>query len=149
MGYSEDEVNTIKYSDSKFNLTFARYNLTESMFNSYNIIDDLSNGNNKLILSDESTLTCNFMKNRPDHIFNNISTIVNCAEANVSKSRYQVKCNKVISYPIHKLGYNNDKNIIETYNNINEAIWEGIQNGGVVIHCLAGMHRAPTVVVSH
>lgn len=38
---------------------------------------------------------------------------------------------------------------MEVLTKFNEAMWEGLQKGSVVVHCLAGVHRAACVVVSH
>jgi protein-tyrosine phosphatase len=56
-----------------------------------------------------------------------------------------------VAFPVHELGMSiNDENqICEIFDMMNEAMWEGLQTGNVVVHCLAGVHRAACVVVTH
>jgi protein-tyrosine phosphatase len=63
---------------------------------------------------------------------------------------YNVEAKKFIYFPVHDLLRNRDaREIVETFRNFNEAIWEGLQSGNVFCHCLAGVHRAACVAVSH
>jgi len=68
--------------------------------------------------------------------------------SNVEPSYYSVACPEVHSYPIHSICSFNDSPS-QVYLEINEKIWRALQTGNVFVHCLAGVHRAASVVVSH
>lgn len=54
---------------------------------------------------------------------------------------------KILCFPVHDW-FPCDE-VYEKLFFINQEIWEGIQKGHVVVHCLAGFHRSSCVVVSH
>ena len=48
----------------------------------------------------------------------------------------------VLGIAIHKLAFGYDENhIFKTLMASNERMWNAIEKGSVVVHCLAGMHR--------
>ena len=107
---------------------------------------------NKIILSSESVLQTtapHILESRPPEIFGNISLIVNCHKKEITHNqgrKYSVDPKKVIFHPIHGLlsKTGDEKEIIQVFQEINEAIWEALKTGNVFIHCLAGVHRAGT-----
>lgn len=131
----------------------AKYNYGNESWNDYTIIDELSCGANKLCLSNDSIL-----KHKPygqkqiGLQLNGIALIVNCHEEGVGVSDYFVKPAKVVCHPVHELiSWNEEKRKFATsvFRTFNEEIWAGLQKGHVFVHCLAGIHRASSVVVSH
>jgi len=105
-----------------------------------NCVSDL-----KLIISNEAILLAP-PKSRHGPFFDNVALIVNCNLA--SPPPYTVTARKVICHPIHTMSRAKGASDSVLYS-INDAIWEGLQTGNVVVHCLAGVHRAACVVVSH
>merc|ERR1712217_345924 len=104
------------------------------------------------MLSDESTLHSGVERNGIK-IFNHLSLIVNCHEtADADRpGKYNVgRAQPVVIYqPIHKLMSGNPETVIDIMNRIQKEVWARLQEGSVAIHCLAGVHRAPIVVVCH
>jgi len=152
--YSEKEV---KLLDVK--ILASRYNYKS--YSDFTIIDELCIGANKFVLSNESVLTRKWNFSHRDGsldthpVFNNISLIVNCHKTETeARDQYIVKSKKVIYFPIHTLiGILNSeekkKKLIEIFNEINTEIWNALKTGNVIVHCLAGVHRAGCVTVSH
>jgi hypothetical protein len=53
-----------------------------------------------------------------------------------------VNCNNIIGVAIHELAFSDDDQLIyDTLLKMNSAIWDALQHGSVVVHCLAGLHR--------
>jgi hypothetical protein len=129
------------------------YNSTGfSSFRDYTIIDELGIGTNKFLLCSENVLTAppRNAELRPDFLFDNITLIVNCHKKEKPGRKYTVNSKKVVYYPIHSLlGADDTEEILQTFNTFNENIWEALKEGNVFCHCLAGVHRAACVAVSH
>jgi len=125
----------------------------KGLWRNYNVCEDLTLGSKqRVMLSDESTLRTGVDKNGIK-IFNYLSLIVNCHEgqrANVP-GKYNVGAAKprLVFEPIHALMAAKPLTIITTIDKIQKEIWDALQTGSVAVHCLAGVHRAPTVVVCH
>lgn len=117
----------------------------------YTVCEDLTLGRTRrVMLSDEDTLHVGVETNGVQ-IFNHLKLIVNChetADAN-TPGKYSVGSAKpsIIFQPIHQLLSANPQTIVKVMDSIQQRIWECSQEGSVVVHCLAGVHRAPTVVV--
>eukprot|EP00668_Euglena_longa_P021881 GGOE01027207.1.p1 GENE.GGOE01027207.1~~GGOE01027207.1.p1 ORF type:complete len:388 (-),score=98.33 GGOE01027207.1:492-1655(-) len=114
----------------------------------YHCIEDLTLGpTQRVLLADEGTL------NRGDPrvpIFKHIVLIVNTHEdeSSAQSDKYRVGDNPDVIYqPIHKLWNTGDETVAHIMHNIQVKVWQALQRGSVVSHCLAGLHRAPTVVV--
>jgi len=143
--YHEDH---IKHDKAEYMIASLGYN---SLYHcdDFTAINELCVGNFKLCLSNERILKSS--KEDLTHqnaIFDNISLIVNCHMKDVNKSYYHVATKEVCSYPIHNISLKK-KDPVVVYQKLNEKIWQYIQTGNVFVHCLAGVHRAASVVVSH
>lgn len=110
------------------------------------MVDELSVGSHRILLSTHSALLSP-MGNHPENLFGNISVIVNCHQKQQDAPKYHYKANNIMYYEIHSLIESGD--YIKIFLEINNAIWRGVQTGNVFIHCLAGVHRAAAVCVSH
>jgi len=126
---------------------------SRGLWRNYNVCEDLSLGRTqRVIVSDESTLHTGVEANGIQ-IFNYLSLIVNCHETSASArpDKYRVgSANpRVIYQPIHELMRATPEHVVTTMDWIQEAVWESLQTGSVAVHCLAGVHRAPTVIVCH
>lgn len=128
-----------------------------SSWRDYTVVEELGVGVNKFLLSSEGVLQAPPANaaHRPPELFNNISLIANCHKKEISHKQgkgYTVQPKKVVFYPVHALlrtQMDDQKEIIQTFETFNEAIWEGLKEGNVFVHCLAGVHRAAAVAVSH
>jgi hypothetical protein len=126
-----------------------------SSYNSWTVIEELGLGTNKFVLCNEAILTTNDIRSRPSYIFENASLILNCHKTEQEGGgRYSVKAKAILYYPIHTLMAaafrpGGETKVIAVLKKFNEAIWEGLQTGNVFVHCLAGVHRAACVAVSH
>eukprot|EP00667_Euglena_gracilis_P006978 EG_transcript_7043 len=114
----------------------------------YHCIEELTLGpTQRVLLSDEGTL------NRGDPrvpIFKHIVLIVNTHEdeSAARKDKYRVGDNPDVIYqPVHKMWNMGDEGVSTIMHGIQTRVWQALQRGSVVSHCLAGLHRAPTVVV--
>lgn len=121
-----------------------------SLYRNYNIVEDLTLGRfQRIMLSDEHTLQTGIARNGVK-IFNHLSLIVNCHESRKAhrEGKYNVGTAnpKILYHPIHELISSPDR-VITVMDEIQEQIWESQQEGSIAVHCLAGVHRAPTVVV--
>lgn len=117
----------------------------------YTVCDDLTLGRTqRVMLSDEDTLHVGVESNGVT-IFNYLTLIVNCHETAdaMMPGKYSVGSARpsIIFQPIHTLLSATPQTIIKVMDSIQKRIWECSQEGSVVVHCLAGVHRAPTVVV--
>jgi len=143
--HSEDEVKQVRRRHPTTVLWMASYCYSSEGFHDYNIVEELCFGSNKLIISNEAILLAP-PASRQALVFDNIALIVNC---NLPQPPpYTVTPKKVICHPLHTLSRAQGSSDPIFYS-INEAIWAGLQTGNVVVHCLAGVHRAACVVVSH
>lgn len=121
------------------------------LYKNYTICDELSLGRTQhIMLSDESTLNRGIELNQIK-IFNFLSLIVNCHETQraMRPDKYSVGTAnpEIIFEPIHQLIQRPPSQVAATYHRIETKVWEALQTGSVAVHCLAGVHRAPTVVV--
>jgi len=121
----------------------------------YDVIPELSLGpTQKLILSDEETLR----RQRPEErIFEHLCLIVNCHEnaARVPGNFYKIgvcstgQMPDIICQQVHKW-YQDSESEMNRINDVMQAkIWDALQRGTVVVHCLAGIHRAACIVACH
>jgi len=140
----EEEVRQVRRAQPDTVVWVAMYHYTNGGYQDYHIVEDLCFGNNKLIISNESVLTSP-LSGRPS-VLDNLSLIVNCNMA--SPPPYTVRAAKVICNPVHAMSRAKGASDLKLAA-INEEIWAGLQTGNVVIHCLAGVHRASCMVVSH
>lgn len=148
---------TYFFQNLSYQLSY-NYNISVGFsWRDYTIIEELGVGVNKFLLSNESVLQAPPANAslRPAEIFNNITLIANCHKkesTHHSGRGYTVEAKRVIFYPVHNLLRANMKDtadVIKTFTEFNEAIWEALKEGNVFVHCLAGVHRAACVAVSH
>lgn len=123
------------------------------LFRNYNVVEELTLGRTqRVMLSDENTLRGPVEKNGIK-IFNHLSLIVNAHESVEAHrpGKYGVGSAqpKILFQPIHKLMRARTEEVISVMDGIQEEMWRSLQEGSVAVHCLAGVHRAPTVVVCH
>lgn len=123
------------------------------IYRNYSLCEDLALGPlQRVMLSDESTLGHGVEKNGIK-IFNHLKLIINCHEsASADKpGKYRVGTARptVIFQPIHELMCAKQATVIAVMDRIQQEVWRCLQEGSVAVHCLAGVHRAPTVVVCH
>eukprot|EP01126_Amoeba_proteus_P057165 TRINITY_DN7256_c0_g1_i6.p1 TRINITY_DN7256_c0_g1~~TRINITY_DN7256_c0_g1_i6.p1 ORF type:complete len:298 (+),score=48.42 TRINITY_DN7256_c0_g1_i6:28-894(+) len=139
--YSEQELQKLKI---EHRTVMARYHYKDSNSH-FTIVSELSVGTHKLLLSNALVLLSNIHRSFSE--LQNVSLIVNCQSVS-NRHTYSVKTEKILAHPIHDIGQNIESDI-EVFMKINVQIWESLQKGNVVVHCLAGFHRAACVVVSH
>lgn len=144
---SEDMVKREREKNPALVIQVARYIYSNQDYSDYTILDELRVGRNQLLLSNESCLLKRGGR-ALDSNFQNISLIVNCHMQSVPVDYYAVPC-RVMCHAVHQLSRMPAHHRMQVFLEINEAIWEGLQTGTVVVHCLAGVHRASCVVVSH
>jgi hypothetical protein len=142
--HTEEAVKDVRRANPKTVVWFATYHYTNEGYQDYHIVEELCWGQNKLVISNESVLTAP-LSGRPS-VLDNISLIVNCNMA--SPPPYTVKSQRVICHPVHAMSRARGASDFKLAA-INEDIWAGLQTGNVVVHCLAGVHRASCIVVSH
>jgi protein tyrosine phosphatase len=142
--HTEETVKDVRRANPKTVVWFATYHYTNEGYQDYHIVEELCFGQNKLVISNESVLTSP-LSGRPS-VLDNVSLIVNCNMA--SPPPYTVRTEKVICHPVHAMPRTRGASDTKLAA-INEDIWAGLQKGNVVIHCLAGVHRASCIVVSH
>lgn len=141
--YPEEMVKQVRREKPNTVVWFSTYHYGAGV-QDYNIVEELSCGSNKLIISNESVLTAP-LSGKPS-VLDNIALIVNCNMPNPPP--YTVKAKKVICHPVHAMCRQRGASD-EILEKINQQIWAGLQQGNVVVHCLAGVHRASCIVVSH
>jgi hypothetical protein len=122
-----------------------------TVFRNYSVCEDLTLGpTQRIMLSDENTLRMGVERNGVK-IFNHLTLIVNCHETAAANKpgKYSVGTARpsLLFQPIHELMSARLDVIVQAMDRIQQRIWECSQEGSVAVHCLAGIHRAPTVVV--
>jgi len=125
----------------------------KGLYRNYNVVEDLTLGpTQRVMLSDENTLTTGVQRNGIK-IFNYLALIVNCHEhegqSNPGKYNVGSAHPKILYRPIHELMRATPDVRIAVMDEIQKEMWRCLQEGSVAVHCLAGVHRAPTVVVCH
>jgi len=138
-------------AEQSYRTIFARYFYKKGVYNDYTIIEELAVGNHKVILSNASILESRKALTEPE-LGSSVALIVNCHQTLADCPKYAITPEKIVAFPVHCLGCggaDDKEQIIEVFTNFNEAIWDALQRGNVVIHCLAGVHRAACVTVSH
>lgn len=120
-----------------------------SLYCNYSVIDDLTLGRTqRVMLADEATLARGGQTMPP--IFNHLSLIVNCHQDQTANrpGKYRVGSAKpaIVFQPVHKLYGSHPTVVINVLTDVVAAMWASLQKGSVVVHCLAGLHRAPAVV---
>jgi hypothetical protein len=147
---------------------FARRKYGTNEYNDYTVVEDLSVGPNLILLANHDVLLRKYFGFSDDKdsglvsfarhtalpdVLSNIALIVNCHQPYHSKEAYTVRPRAVICFPVHQMRKSNgrpmDNDPVTIYDRFNRAIWEALQSGSVVIHCLAGVHRAASVCVAH
>mmetsp|Transcript_75882 Transcript_75882/g.138761 ORF Transcript_75882/g.138761 Transcript_75882/m.138761 type:complete len:324 (+) Transcript_75882:113-1084(+) len=123
------------------------------LYRNYTVCDDLTLGRTqRIMLSDESTLRSGVERNKIE-IFNYLTLIVNCHENSRANrpGKYSVgtATPELVFEPIHQLFGASPEVVIDKMNHIQERMWDCLQRGSIAVHCLAGVHRAPTVVCCH
>lgn len=123
------------------------------LYRNYTVCPDLTLGRTqRIMLSDESTLRGGVERNKIE-IFNYLTLIVNCHETSraMRPGKYSVgrASPEFVFEPIHQLFGVSADGIVSKMDHIQERIWDCLQRGSVAVHCLAGVHRAPTVVCCH
>lgn len=111
-------------------------------FRDYTVIEELSVGVNKFLLSSESVLQAPPANAalRPQELFTNITLIANCHKKEITHQNgrpYTVEAKKVIFYPIHALlrsAVDNPAEVIQIFEQFNESIWEALKEGNVFCH---------------
>jgi hypothetical protein len=104
----------------------------------------------RVVLCDEATL----QRGVGAHgigLFNHLSAIVNCHEdeSAMREGKYSTGTARpeIIWQPVHKLLREaQGAEVVRIMHGIQERFWDASQRGAVAVHCLAGVHRAPTVV---
>ncbi|KAG8461660.1 hypothetical protein KFE25_001278 [Diacronema lutheri] len=120
-----------------------------SLHANYSICEQLTLGRTqRVMLADEATLSRGGPSMPP--IFNHISLVVNCHQdasaARPGKYRLGTAAPSVLFEPVHKLYGAQPPAVVHALRAIVEQMWAALQRGSVVVHCLAGLHRAPAVV---
>lgn len=121
------------------------------IYRNYTICDELTLGpTQRIMLSDEVTLHRG-VEATDIKIFNYLSLIVNCHETEdaMTDDKYRVgtATPEIVFQPIHHLIGRGPQEVVLAFHKLEMKIWKAMQTGSVAIHCLAGVHRAPTLVV--
>jgi len=146
--FREEQIKTKIAAGSPIQTLMSTFQYNTEHFSDFTIIEELSVGNNKLILSNQSILTG--PKNSQPEFFSRIAAIINChqTEEEALSEPYTVNVQNRYYFPVHTLISRRTESQL-VFSRFNEAIWKNLQNGHVFVHCLAGVHRAAAVVVSH
>jgi hypothetical protein len=120
----------------------------------YSVVPWLSLGKSRaMMLSDEETL-CRDVP--AEKIFESLTLIINCHEDRPGR-QYRAGSPwpprnsppAVVAHAVHRW-YSSDNGAVHgKIDAINEAMWAGIQEGTVAVHCLAGIHRAACIMACH
>ena len=122
----------------------------------YSIVEELTLGRTRrMFLCDEHTLKTGVAQNGIG-LLNHLSMIVNCHQAYTADApgKYDVgaatsTCERVYQ-PVHIWLHGPDSPaVMAAMDHLQAKIWQGAQRGAVAVHCLAGIHRAPTVLCCH
>jgi len=172
--YTEDEVKLMQRRDGEHSLSILAANLFDENDDddgqgvigddmcpmqggygtNYNVIEELTLGpTQRFMLADAATLRSG---NSSVPIFDQIGLVLNCHEHESchSPGYYRVGGNMYptcIFNEVHKIHNPTVEQMGAFMTPIQEEIWKtlNVKKKSVVSHCLAGLHRAPTMVVCH
>lgn len=112
----------------------------------FNVIEALSVRGHSLLLSNADALTADAP--RKSSMLSNVALVVNCADSKPPEYWFSPK--RVKCMPLHILARSMPVDGLNArLYKTNEQIWEALATGDVVVHCLAGLHRAACLVVTH